>query len=261
MFVYCCLFEFNLENFPAIMPQYSKYVRITNISIHDRNTEDLIEWIHQLDVGNIFDLVVFRPFENRTTTTANLTLWNRARHDELVEQLNRQQYRNTTIYAKGSHEPYQAGKPIYTATRIPQAADRMHARDAYQEPQQGPHGPTLAAYTERRRTPQQRVHISVTTTTTRRLHIEPVRVNATPESATRRVIRAPVHNRLRHTPYPPAPAPTRPNPVAEEIPPPAADAVALDEEIPPPAADAVALDEEIPPPAADAIVLDDEPWD
>jgi hypothetical protein len=96
------------------MSQYHKYVRITNLSIHERNTEYLVEWIHRLDVGNIFDLVVFRPFENRTTTTANLTLWNRARHDELVEQLDRQMYRNTVVYAKGSHEPFQAGMPIYT---------------------------------------------------------------------------------------------------------------------------------------------------
>ncbi len=143
--------------------------------------------------------------------------------------------------------PFQAGKPIFTATRVPQAADRMHARDAYQEPQQGPHGPTLTAYAERRRAPQQRVHISVTTVTTRRLHIEPLRVNAARENAPRRVTRTPVHNRLCHTPYPPAPIPTQPNPV--------------DGEIPPPAADAIALGEEIPSPAADAIALDDEPWD
>ncbi len=61
------------------MSQYHKYIRITNLSIHERNTEDLVEWIHRLEVGNIFDLVVFHPYENRTTTTANLTLWNMCR--------------------------------------------------------------------------------------------------------------------------------------------------------------------------------------
>ncbi len=152
-------------------------------------------------MGNIFDLVVFRPFENRTTTTANLTLWNRARHDELVEQQDRQMYRNTVVYAKGSHEPFQAGKPIYITYRVPQTADRIHARDAYVEPQQGPHGPILTAYTERRRIPQQRVHVQVTTVTTRRMHIELMRIVAAHDTASRQVDRTPVHNRLRYKPF------------------------------------------------------------
>ncbi len=106
------------------------------------------------------------------------------------------------MYVKGSHEPFRASKPIYTSCRVPQATERIHTRNAYTEPQQGPHGPTLATYTERRQTPQQRVHVQVTTVTTRRMHIEPLRIVANTDIASRHVDRNPVHSRLRYTPYP-----------------------------------------------------------
>ncbi len=68
------------------MARYYKYVRVTNIEFDDNTIEDFAEEIHRLELGNIFDCAVFRPNDtSRTTTTANIALWNRARHDELTE--------------------------------------------------------------------------------------------------------------------------------------------------------------------------------
>jgi hypothetical protein len=111
---------------------------VTNIEFDDDTIEEFAEEIHRLDLGNIFDCAVFRPRDaSRTTTTANITLWNRARHDELIERLNRRLYRGTVLHCRGSHTPGRLDDPIFTAYRVPCPSDAPGDPYAYREPQHG----------------------------------------------------------------------------------------------------------------------------
>jgi hypothetical protein len=169
--------------------RYHKYVRMTNMQASPKLTEDLVHWIHELDVGNIFDLAVFRqPLRNMAT--ANVTLWNRARHEELIEAIDRKPYKDTTIRCRGSHRVNFVDRPIRTDTRVPVHADAHHDAHTYTEPQTGPFDTTLAEWIRRRAVPRQRATIETKTVITRQTFVEPLNVTVTNDR------RAPVHRRL-----------------------------------------------------------------
>ncbi len=169
--------------------RYHKYVRLTNMQTSPQLTDDIVRWVHRADVGNIFDLSIFRqPLRNMAT--ANLTLWNRARHDELIEALDRQPYRDTLLHCRGSHEVDHIDRPIATNARVPTPADAHHDAHTYAEPQTGPYEVCLAEWTRRRAVPRQKATVETRTVVTTRTFIEPITVTVTNDR------RAPVQRRL-----------------------------------------------------------------
>ncbi len=151
-------------------------------------------------MGNIFDFRIFRAIDGATTTCANLTLWNRARHDELVEYLDPRPYGNIILYSKGSHVEYEPSSPVYNDERIPSTKDRRPHHYTYEEPQVGDTRSVLQAWTSRSRTPQQRRVYEKTVTVIRRQHIEPLQVTVPTDQQTQRPH---VRHRVRFAPYPP----------------------------------------------------------
>ena len=122
--------------------------------------------------------------------TANITLWNRARHEELIEAVDRKPYKDTIKHCRGSHEVNFVDRPIRTDTRVPVHADARHDAHTYTEPQAGPFDTTLAEWTRRRAVPRQRATIETKTVITRQTFVEPLNITVTNNR------RAPVHRRL-----------------------------------------------------------------
>jgi hypothetical protein len=186
--------------------RYHKSVRITNIQTSPQLTEDIVRWVHKADIGNIFDLSIFRqPLRNMAT--ANLTLWNRARHDELIEALNRQPYRDTLLHCLGSHEVDHIDRPTTTNVRVPMPADAYNEAHTYAEPQTGPFEACIAEWT-RRRVPRQKSTVETKTVVTTRTFVEPLTVTLTKDC------RAPVQRRLGTQRFDPLKSPHRKEPVS-----------------------------------------------
>jgi hypothetical protein len=153
-------------------------------------------------VGNVFDLSIFRQ-PQRNMATANVTLWNRARHEELIEALNRQPYRDALLRCRGSHEIDRVDRPITTDTRIPTSADAHHDAHTYSEPQVGPFETALAAWTRRRAVPRQKATVETRTVITTRTFVEPLQVTIPNDR------RSPAHRRTRTPRFNPIQRPTR----------------------------------------------------
>ncbi len=172
------------------------------------NNEEIISMVHQAEVGNIFDLLIFRAIDGATTPCANLTLWNRARHDELVEYLDRRPYGNVVLYSKRSHVEYEPTQPVITDEHVTSTKDRRPHFYTYEEPQVGDAQSMLQAWTMRRRTPKQRRVYEKTVTGIRRQHTEPLHTNV-PHArvshmrAGQTSPRPHVRHRVRFAPYPP----------------------------------------------------------
>jgi hypothetical protein len=182
--------------------RYHKYVRLTNMQAGPQLTEDVIRLIHRADVGNIFDLSVFRqPIRNMAT--ANVTLWNRARHDELIEALDRQSYRDRLIRCRGSHEVDRIDRPITTDTRVPTPADAHHDAHTYSEPQTGPYEAAMAEWTRRRAVPRQKATMETRTVITTRTFIKPIQVTIPNDH------RTPIQRRTRTPRFDPIRRPSR----------------------------------------------------
>ena len=115
--------------------QYISKIHFQNIVVSPPNIPDIVDQVHQLNMGNIADLHIFEN-NGRKTTTANLVMWNRARHAEVIEDLNGRRYYGTNVVVTAN------ARLGLTDERIPRP-EAGHSRQ-YREPASGDYKLTLA---------------------------------------------------------------------------------------------------------------------